>query len=1137
LDRSNNQARLLGSSAVEKRRGADATARRLLFAIACLSILAALAACSPNLTSPSVRAVTQSSLPISQPSSGPTTRPCVEQRVLAAVAAGQTADLSQEPAEGRELSARFLRDLFGGKLKDVTVGPGGIQIKGCVVCDELDLRDELISREVSLKECRFEGGLQFAGATFVQDLSITDSPYIKGIDFTGVVAKGDIDLTGSIKVNGPAKFDSLHVSSMDASCSRFNDTVSFDAAQVDSHLDLLDCTFVGTVDFVTAKIGGQFDASGAKFLSKKYAANGAGGPAAGPCTRPSTTAPTSQAAEEFDDDFYSMTVGGQCFLNNSVQFQGSVRFRLAQVGSDMEMDDGRASDPPDNQGTQIAPVSGSPSAAGTLFSGPADFSSIHITGSLYGSGAEFKERAEFNDARVDGNLIFDRCTFWGPVMLVAAKVGGQLRASNAHFRSTRNSDLAAETSAESSATADPSSETKPPPDAPTTVNRPPPVTRPTAVTQPIGNAPARPATRPSAESFDNDFYAMHVGGQCFLDGAEVLGTTSFQLIRTASDLILQDAHFQRDVDLTEGFVGGKVILDDATFDRLAAFGLLHIVGHLKANHATFQGRAEWSGVHVEGNADFDTSMFIGPAVFNTSQVDGTLWLNRCIFGRTTDFTSAKISGQFHLDDARFLWNSRLAPPPPTGPTSGPSEDKTVPAGPKASGGFDNDFYSMSVGGQCFLDGANFAGQTEFRLMHVGSDLSMLGVYFGEAVLLTDVSIAGTVVLSALGEESEGRLPRFDGLADFSGIHVTADFKASDTTFGGQADFENARIGGASATFQDVIFQGDANFTRFHVSGQMVVLGSRFLGDAGFGGMVVDGDLLLSPSLNNPVGFTGSFDFSEARIGGDVVTYGVTFGSTANWRAASVTGDLKLNGATFSSSAQGVVFDAMTVGHRAVFYKTSFATKPQIALSSYYEIRTRDTDVKLEEDEMEELSGFVKSSVYNPVAFLELEEYFKRTGHTDWGDEVYIDQQWREHIYRPWKEPGFGALKSHSWWANLVLYEVVRFGRRPAWAFLWSLVIVLAGACVFKREKMSSRIKDGGADSGLFRGPEWKKRMSFYKPFWYSLDLFLPVIGLNSEDAWTPQKGHPGLLFYMRVHKLLGWILIPLGLAAITGLVH
>ena len=58
----------------------------------------------------------------------------------------------------------------------------------------------------------------------------------------------------------------------------------------------------------------------------------------------------------------------------------------------------------------------------------------------------------------------------------------------------------------------------------------------------------------------------------------------------------------------------------------------------------------------------------------------------------------------------------------------------------------------------------------------------------------------------------------------------------------------------------------------------------------------------------------------------------------------------------------------------------------------------------------------------------------------------------------------------------------------------------------------------------------------YNRFWYSLGLFLPFVNLQTAELWKPKRKHMWLRNYVRVHTLLGWILIPIFLAAISGLI-
>ena len=95
-------------------------------------------------------------------------------------------------------------------------------------------------------------------------------------------------------------------------------------------------------------------------------------------------------------------------------------------------------------------------------------------------------------------------------------------------------------------------------------------------------------------------------------------------------------------------------------------------------------------------------------------------------------------------------------------------------------------------------------------------------------------------------------------------------------------------------------------------------------------------------------------------------------------------------------------------------------------------------------------------------------------------------------------------------------------RNGAGHFLWGLGIILFGSLVFRHRYMEAQ--------------DPSKPVRLYNPFWYSLDLFAPVIDLQTASAWKPTRHGPAFLHHdSRLHRILGWILVPIGAAAVTGL--
>jgi hypothetical protein len=97
--------------------------------------------------------------------------------------------------------------------------------------------------------------------------------------------------------------------------------------------------------------------------------------------------------------------------------------------------------------------------------------------------------------------------------------------------------------------------------------------------------------------------------------------------------------------------------------------------------------------------------------------------------------------------------------------------------------------------------------------------------------------------------------------------------------------------------------------------------------------------------------------------------------------------------------------------------------------------------------------------------------------------------------------------------------VLGYGRIARWPIIWSLIVNTVAFVFFWSE------------SKMERKPEADSQ---YSRFWYSFELFVPVIDVGIASEWHPKPEHKGVVTYARLHKLAGWILVPVILAALTG---
>jgi hypothetical protein len=1137
-----------------------------------------------------------------------------EQFLRDTVARGETADFTDRPEADRVVSAAFVRDLLAQDGANAGTLRREVRVRGCTVADTVDLRNRLIDCEVLFEACEFKGGLDLKGATFARDLSIVRS-HVGRVSGERLVVKGSLDLSDS-RFGGPFSLRFVSVSGyVDASGAEFQGETSFSTGRVEGNLNVSRAAFKGAVDFIALSVAGQFLGTSAAFGPERPSANSQ------PAEQSPGGAPFDEQASRAacDNDFYSLTVGHDCVLDDAT-FRGSTRCRLLKIGSDLSL---RRANFGGDADFGAASIGGEALIQDAQFEGLADFSRVQIGHLLNGDGARFKGSTSFDTVEVKGIVslagcnFFDRLSFNGATLrksvvltgtsvsggvdFTAAEVLGQLRLDDARFDRAGTGAATRPTGVAPDATPDqPGARTQP------------------AATQPAESAPSDsgpPDTLPAAEStaatqpvesdFDNEFYSLKVGGLLSLDGASFAGSADFRLLKVASDLTMNQATFSGPVDFSDATVVGKT--------------------KFVATH--FGARADFDRLKVGGPVDAYETTFGGTAGFNAAQVEGDFDIGRCTFEGATRFVGLKVGGGIFASRSRFLYGQRLKPIPRTDTQAGgtgpaatalandqpastlPGETQpgeTQPAtgraetagdsGQSTGADFDHDFYSMVVAGNCIFHDAAFTGTVDLRRAHITGLLSATGamferevnaggmrvdsnLYIDQCVFLGPVSLVsasagGTfnardtkfqpngppAVLTPRESErdtdfysmSVGRHcfldgAMFGGTADLRLLKAGSGYSLNRARFVGKAELEDAYAGG-EVSLIDVRFEGPVSFVRFRALGPVQLAQGVFEQAADFSGMWTDGLVSLDAArFQGPVTFAGAkfggalwfegavvewdgtggadaslaqgADFSGITIGQGASFTGTEFRCGVDFHGTNVSGNFVLSNTRFMSSTQDATFDELTVGKRIVFDGAAFTRPPHLAMS-YHDISAATTAGQ----PRDELRALLASAHYTPVAYMRLEEYFHRTGQPSWASDVYVDRQWRERRERlPWWSP--------QWWGNMALYALVRYGRTPALAFAWSAGVVLVGMLVFQRKKM--RPKPSFATLSAVPPDPYRD----YHPLLYSIDLFLPVVGLKTDEAWAPDRQYKGLLVYMRIHKLLGWILIPLALAAITGLVR
>lgn len=342
---------------------------------------------------------------------------------------------------------------------------------------------------------------------------------------------------------------------------------------------------------------------------------------------------------------------------------------------------------------------------------------------------------------------------------------------------------------------------------------------------------------------------------------------------------------------------------------------------------------------------------------------------------------------------------------------------------------------------------------------------------------------------------------------------------------GMSLYGPGRLDTESATIDDDLVLDECIFTNCFTFFKSMQVGvdwslrrATFLGDADFTGINVGGNFLADKENESdpPTQFHGVADFEAAKVGVNggfsnvvfdesVIFSGAAFNSLSI-RGASFNGDVNFRGAKISD----FYLSASPDTHPGDRFKKSLTIEDM-------------TFQYMSPEDWNALQGFLaksndqpNQSTYSAQFYSNLEAQFRRHGHPDQADEIYIAGLERERKGLSWYRRAFSWFEDFS----------IGYGRHlERLLFPWSLLFLLTGCAVFWDEANMETKKPG--DAAHYKGT--------YKPFWYTLDLFLPIIRLGEAEVWTPTQRWR--IRWKYVHTIVGNLFVPIGLAALTGIIR
>lgn len=562
-------------------------------------------------------------------------------------------------------------------------------------------------------------------------------------------------------------------------------------------------------------------------------------------------------------------------------------------------------------------------------------------------------------------------------------------------------------------------------------------------------------------------------------------------------------------------------IDDSIVRGAVKLDRMVVNGDLALYNSTFEGGVTLFGADISNNLFARASKFLSTVPVPNSAFPFELWTTQV--GQATEFTDAVFMGEVKSDDAKFGADLRF--------------NNAVFEMPAS-------FRNIQVGNIANFQNSQFKGWSDFDSSVFGLDARFPGV-------------------------------SFDGEATFTNIRVgnKADFQK--VVFQDMVDFESS-IMDRDVAFTEAVFHGDANFNYFSVIrffdfdrttlnqafsfqyttvGWPYFAGATFNGPVDFEGMEASNAFELTDASYTDL--SEPFTVTLADVAGAVTFENFTapaglhlehnhFGDLAitapegerfasiNLSATKVNGDFEMeNVATDVFQADGFVasdsttFKQVSVAQALDMSNASvgFFTIDQFSWPrdvNAFNLRGMTyTDIGLYNRELNDdtwgvLLDMVEQSAYSPQAYRTLAQFLTEKGHPDWAADVELSRKARERdrILTP---------RSGAWFWSWFLYIFSGYGQRPDFAFIWSALVITIGAIVFRREQDMVIL-----DTSDAKPP--------YNPILYSFALFLPYIDLGIASKWDPNPNRKFAGLYKHIHRLLGWVLMPIALLTFGGII-
>ncbi len=626
--------------------------------------------------------------------------------------------------------------------------------------------------------------------------------------------------------------------------------------------------------------------------------------------------------------------------------------------------------------------------------------------------------------------------------------------------------------------------------------------------------------RPKRTRFPNHlFFARILGalGLLFLllSNQSAMGKTDPGVIIKLTEpenWVLAQIKQGKEADLKKQFPGKeeKYLLSAAFLERLLTGGFKNIqISHrgVKIANATIEGDLNLENAEINPPVNLEHCTFKGKVILQKSCFKKDLSLQGSEFLNSANFKGITVERNAICEDAHF-WGESLWSDAKIGEQLKAERAEFHSCKAKA------DFDSIKVGEYAFFNAAIFHGPVIFDHANIGKQFFADEAKFlnrKETASFATIMTAYTIFF---------KKAEFYGPVDFTYAKIGVNFRASGAKFLNETQLKNfSHLKVNQKIFMDGVFiRGDLDFSDadsydLDIDATPKAGLDKQEGNIAIHSLKLNG-ALIQHDLNIAHASIDEFYGNQMQVKGHA-----TINNT------QIKGLLSLRSANFQTlDFENIKWPEVPQKERGKGAKKPFRYEVYLGDLIYNSLSidkpecddsAKPCDSDYKEPDFNRILDFMDLCPFYTQSYVQLETFFKRIGHDNWANEVFMDMHNRElaekmKVYDP-----------RRWLEWFFWGKIAGYGRAPFRVFFLALAFIILGACLFDPEYLVANR----------RPPENKVLHAVAIRMLLSIDRFLPI-ELGLAKHWESSGANFLTWLYFYLQQILGWILIPIALASI-----